>query len=234
MKHGQQLATGVRATEEDSKLWEAGIQLQCREAENSILAMQSASLALSAIKKAWDLDYRGPSLDHTVIAQSAKGGSHEGFQDHNVQQSDVVEPYLPLTQQDMQQKETHLHHAKGDSQLFEGTAWYLQSGVKISSAVVPSPFGNEERDSEDDEPHLLVGTQTLKCSGFTKGQQAPKCLRDIVLDNVVVDGPLSSKAEDSNLEMLLSKKVAISGPKIEFRAREERANLIEQQPQKLM
>jgi hypothetical protein len=47
--------------------------------------------------------------------------------------------------------------------------------------------------------------------GFTKGQQAPKCLRDIVLDNIVVDGPLSSKAEDSNLEMSPSKVEKLHG-----------------------
>jgi hypothetical protein len=41
--------------------------------------------------------------------------------------------------------------------------------------------------------------------GFTKGQRAPKRLWDIVPDDVVVDGPLSSEAEDSDLEMSPSK-----------------------------
>ncbi|KAJ7748761.1 hypothetical protein DFH07DRAFT_775582 [Mycena maculata] len=59
MKHGQRLPSGVGATDWDSKLQEAKIKLRCREAENGILAVQSASLALSAVKKAQDLDYRG-------------------------------------------------------------------------------------------------------------------------------------------------------------------------------
>jgi hypothetical protein len=41
--------------------------------------------------------------------------------------------------------------------------------------------------------------------GFTKGQRAPKHLRDIVPDDVVVGGPLLSEAEDSDLEMSPSK-----------------------------
>ncbi|KAJ6602911.1 hypothetical protein B0H10DRAFT_651972 [Mycena sp. CBHHK59/15] len=88
-------------------------------------------------------------------------------------EKDDVKPYQLLTYRDTRRKETHLHRTKGDSQLFYGTAWYLQSGVTISRAAVTSPLspGNREQDSKDDEPQLLAGTQTLKHSG--KG--APSC-----------------------------------------------------------
>ncbi|KAJ7732899.1 hypothetical protein DFH07DRAFT_990489 [Mycena maculata] len=103
-------------------------------------------------------------------------------------------------------KETHLHRARGDSRLFDGTAWYLQSGVTISHAVVASALSskNREEDSED-EPQLLAGTQTLKRSGFKRSQRAPKRLKDITPDDVVVES-LASEAEDSNLDMSPSKQ----------------------------
>jgi hypothetical protein len=176
MKHRQRLATGVGATEDDSKLREAEIQLRCKEVENGILAVQSASLALSAVKKARDLDYQGQAGITCSQRNLQKAELMKAFEitmynraraalitlGHIAQ--DAVEPYPPLTQRDTRRKETHLHRAKGDSRLFEGMAWYLQSGVKISSVAVPSR--NEERDSEDDEPQLVAGTQTLKRSGM--------------------------------------------------------------------
>ncbi|KAJ7693202.1 hypothetical protein B0H17DRAFT_1132670 [Mycena rosella] len=90
---------------------------------------------------------------------------------------DAVEPYQPLTRRDTRRKETHLHCAKGDSQLFDGTAWYLQSGVMISraagaSALLPT---NPKNDSREEEPQLLAGTQTLKCKGF---HSAPRTAKD--------------------------------------------------------
>ncbi|KAJ7738670.1 hypothetical protein DFH07DRAFT_778955 [Mycena maculata] len=57
MKHGQRLATGVDATDQDSHLREAEIKLRCTEASNGILAVRAASLALSAVRKAQDLSY---------------------------------------------------------------------------------------------------------------------------------------------------------------------------------
>ncbi|KAJ6511215.1 hypothetical protein DFH09DRAFT_1100439 [Mycena vulgaris] len=59
MKHGQRAATGLDANDEDSRLREAEITLWCSEATSGILAVRAASLALSAVKKARDLDYRG-------------------------------------------------------------------------------------------------------------------------------------------------------------------------------
>ncbi|KAJ7732900.1 hypothetical protein DFH07DRAFT_968174 [Mycena maculata] len=54
MKHGQR-----GANDEDSELREAEIKLRCSEANSGILAVRAASLALSAVKKARDLDYQG-------------------------------------------------------------------------------------------------------------------------------------------------------------------------------
>jgi hypothetical protein len=59
MKHGQRAATAAGASAEDAELRDTEIQLQCGEANSGILAVRAASLALSAVKKARDLDYRG-------------------------------------------------------------------------------------------------------------------------------------------------------------------------------
>jgi hypothetical protein len=55
MKHGQRVATDA----EDAKLREAEIELRCSQANSGILTVRATSLALSAVKKARDLDYRG-------------------------------------------------------------------------------------------------------------------------------------------------------------------------------
>jgi hypothetical protein len=91
---------------------------------------------------------------------------------------DAIEPYAPLTHRDTRRKETHLHRAKGDSRLFDGTAWYLQSGVTISRAAVTAVASpnNLADDGEDDEPQLLAGTQTLKRSGTAA---FPHCLPEL-------------------------------------------------------
>ncbi|KAJ7648445.1 hypothetical protein B0H17DRAFT_1215630 [Mycena rosella] len=178
---------------------EADIKLRCREAENDILTVQAASLALSAVKKARDLDCRGQAGITRLQRNLQKAELMKTFEvmmynrarvalitlGHMAQ--DAVEPYPPLTQRDARRKETHLYRAKRDSRLFDGTAWYLQSRVMILGA-------------------LLAGTQTLKRSGFLQSERAPKHLRDIAPDGVVVDRPLSSEAEDSDLEMSPSKQ----------------------------
>ncbi|KAJ7718416.1 hypothetical protein DFH07DRAFT_761554 [Mycena maculata] len=192
MKHGQRLATGIDATDQDSHLREAEIKLRCTEASNGILAVRAASLALSAVRKARDLDYRGQAgitrsqrnlqkaelmkaFEITMYNRARAALVHLGHM-----AKDAVEPYPPLSHRDTRRKETHLHRAKGDSRLFDGTAWYLQSGVRISHAAVGStlPPKNRVQDSEEDEPQLLTGTQTLKriadgwiwLESLTKGQ----------------------------------------------------------------
>ncbi|KAJ7290759.1 hypothetical protein C8J57DRAFT_1612009 [Mycena rebaudengoi] len=212
MKHGQRVATGAGADKE-TQLREAEVKLRCSEADSGILAVQAASLALSAVKKARDLDYRGQAgitrsqrnlqkadllKTYEIIMYNRARGAliHLG---HMAKED--VEPYPPLSHHDTRRKETHLHRAKGDSRLFDGTAWYLQSGVTISRAAVNSTLSpiNGYHDGEEDEPQLLSGTQTLKRTGFKKSQRAPRCLRDIAPENVVVESS-ASEAEDSEGE----------------------------------
>ncbi|KAJ6549649.1 hypothetical protein B0H10DRAFT_2447169 [Mycena sp. CBHHK59/15] len=121
-------------------------------------------------------------------------------------EKDAVEPYRLLSIRDTRRKETHLHRAKGDSRLFDGTAWYLQSGLTISSAAVRSRLapgkrveGNE--DDDDDDARLMAGTQTLKRAGFTNSQPTPKRLKDITPDDVNMESSSSSEAEESDAEM---------------------------------
>ncbi|KAJ7192982.1 hypothetical protein GGX14DRAFT_405891 [Mycena pura] len=185
VKHGQRLATEVGAAEADTKLREAEIKLRCRQVENGILAVQDACLALSAVSKARDSDYRAQAGKTPLVTLGYMA-------------DDAVEPYPVLTLRDTRRKETHLHRAKGDSRLFDGTAWYLQSGVRLSDEVVASPLENERRDSEDDEPRLLAG--------YSRSQRAPKRLKDIAPDDVVVEGALSSEAKESDVEMSPSKQ----------------------------
>ncbi|KAJ7222671.1 hypothetical protein B0H12DRAFT_1078252 [Mycena haematopus] len=213
IKHGQRLATSVGATEFDSKLRDAEIKLRCREAENGILAVQATSLALSAVKKARDLDYRGQAGTTRSQRNLQKAEMMKTFEIAMYNRaraalvtlghldSDSVGPYPPLSARDTRQKETNLHRAKGDSRLFDGTAWYLQSGEKISGAPVSLTLGPQGLGSDDDEPRLLAGTQSLKrlASGLTKSPRKRKRIEDILPDNVVVEEPLS-EAEDSDPE----------------------------------
>ncbi|KAF7363103.1 CxC2 domain-containing protein [Mycena venus] len=210
MKHGQRVATGLDATDEDSELWEAEVKLRCSEASSGILAVRAASLALSAVKKARDLDYRSQagitrsqrnlqkaemmkSFEITMYNWARAALIHLGYM-----AKDAVEPYPPLSYRDTQRKETHLHHARGDSRLFDGTAWYLQSGVTISRAAVASSLSpiNGGHDSEGDEPQLLAG--------YTRSPRAPKRLKDIAPEKVVVESS-ASEAEVSDLDMSPSK-----------------------------
>ncbi|KAJ7733042.1 hypothetical protein DFH07DRAFT_780704 [Mycena maculata] len=179
MKHGQWALSGDDATNTDSQLREAEIQLRCAEADSGIVAVRSASLALSAVKKARDLGYQGQagvtrSQRNLQKAELMKAFEITMYNHVRValihlghMTKDAVEPYWPLSQRDMQRKETHLHRAKGDSRLFNGTAWYLQSRVTISWAKVALTLlpGHGEQDSEE-EPQLLAGTQMLKRPGM--------------------------------------------------------------------
>jgi hypothetical protein len=161
---------------QDSQAREVEIKLRCAEAESGILAVRAASLALSAVKKARDQDYRGQAgvtrsqrnlqkaelmktFEITMYNNARTALIHLGHME-----KDADEPYRLLSHRDTRRKETHLHRAKGDSRLFNGTAWYLQSGVTISGAAVALSRGREQH-SDDDEPQLLAGTQTLKRSG---------------------------------------------------------------------
>ncbi|KAJ7237069.1 hypothetical protein C8J57DRAFT_1728061 [Mycena rebaudengoi] len=186
----KQRTVGVDATAEDVELWEAETKLRCGEASSGILAVREASWALSAagLIKKFEIEMYNHARNALI---------HLGYMKH-----DADEPYPPLTMRDTRRKDTHLHRAKGDSRLFDGTAWYLQSGVTISQAALSSTLapidGKHSSDEDDDEPTLLVGTQGLKRSGFKKSSRAPKRFKDIIIpDDVVVD---MSEAEESDIE----------------------------------
>ncbi|KAJ6511217.1 hypothetical protein DFH09DRAFT_1100440 [Mycena vulgaris] len=120
-------------------------------------------------------------------------------------EKEANEPYPPLSHWDTRRKETHLHRAKGNSRLFDGTAWYLQSGVTISGAAVARKRTNPmPAEGDDEEPRLLVGTQTLKRSGFTRSPRAKKRLKDIAPEDVEMQSSSSSEAEDSNSDVGMS------------------------------
>ncbi|KAJ6470688.1 hypothetical protein DFH09DRAFT_1110787 [Mycena vulgaris] len=85
----------------------------------------------------------------------------------------------------------------------------------VSTERVASTQGptNGEDEGEEDEPQLLAGTQTLKRSGWSKSQRAPKRLKDIAPDDVNVESSSSSEAEDSDMALSPSKGRANLGGK---------------------
>lgn len=178
MKHGQRSASDVAPTDLDSELREGEIRLRCTEADQGILAVRSACLALSAVKKTRELDYRGQngitrsqrSLQKAELMKAYEIAMYNKARAALIHlghmEKDAVEPYRLLGPRDTRRKETHLHRAKGDSRLFDGTAWYLQSGVTIPRTAGASTLTrlNQESDGGEEEPELLAGTQTLKRS----------------------------------------------------------------------
>ncbi|KAF7310141.1 CxC2 domain-containing protein [Mycena indigotica] len=184
---------------QDIMLRNTEIKLRCSQAENGILAVQAASLALSATKKARELDYRGQGGMTRSQRNEQKGNL---VKDHEIGiyncarealvslghiKRDSDKPFPPLTRRDTRRKETHLHRAKGDSRLFDGTAWYLQSGTKPLVPIIGQQVLAAGGDS-DDEPQLLTGTQSLKRSGFHKSPRPAKRVKDIM--------PADSSEED--------------------------------------
>ncbi|KAJ7720671.1 hypothetical protein DFH07DRAFT_784330 [Mycena maculata] len=83
MKHGQRAATGLDTNDEDTQLREAEIQLRCSEANSGILAVQAASLALSAVNKARDLDYRGQMGITRSQLERPEGAPDEDVRNHH-------------------------------------------------------------------------------------------------------------------------------------------------------
>lgn len=176
MKHGQRTTTD--ATDSDSQLRQAEIKLRCSEADSGILAVRAASLALSAIRKARELDYRG-QVGITRSQRNIQNAELMKFFEMDMYNKaraalthlghmpkDATEPYPPLTLRDTRRKETHLHRMQGDSRLFDGTAWYLQSGGTVHSGGFASSLSPVKRRDEDEgQPQFMTGTQTLKRAG---------------------------------------------------------------------
>ncbi|KAJ7806188.1 hypothetical protein B0H14DRAFT_3152984 [Mycena olivaceomarginata] len=167
MKHGQRLAMGVGANDQDLELRDGEIKLRCIQADSGILAVRSASHALSAVKRTRELDYRGQagksrsdrSLQKAELMKAYEITMYNGARDalihlgHMVK--DAVEPYPPLTHRDTRRKETHLHRAKGDSRVFDGTAWYLQSVVALSQSALVSSLSSPAKGNDKGEREEL-------------------------------------------------------------------------------
>ncbi|KAJ7061920.1 hypothetical protein C8F01DRAFT_1082533 [Mycena amicta] len=230
MKHGQRAASSADPLDGDLRKMET--ELRCSQANSGILAVRQASLALSAVKKARDDDYRGQagitrSKRNVQKAQLTKdfeikmyGTARSALIHLEYMAADALEPYPPLTDRDTRRKETHLHRAIGDSRVFDGTAWYLQSGETLSNHGPPPVVSvrGAETSGEEDEPQLLAGTNTLKRSGFRKTPQAAKCLKDIVPAGVTVESS-ASEAEDSDPDASPSKRRRRAKQKITKKAR---------------
>ncbi|KAJ7328259.1 hypothetical protein DFH08DRAFT_709773 [Mycena albidolilacea] len=190
MKLGQCTTGEADSNDHDSQLREAEIRLRCSEANSGILAVRAASLALSAVKKARELDYRGQAgitrsqcrlqkgellkaYEITMYNKARASLIHLGYM-----AKDAVDHFPPLSARDTRRKETHLHRVTGDSRLFDGTAWYLQNGVTISRATAPATLSPVKRRGDDESvPQLLAGTQTLKRSGEENSLNMPPSKR---------------------------------------------------------
>ncbi|KAF8129994.1 hypothetical protein K438DRAFT_1887069 [Mycena galopus ATCC 62051] len=209
-------------SKEELEVAEGKVKLRCSEAQNGILAVQDASLALSAVKRAREQDYRGQAgvtCSHRNIqkAELMKTLEITVYNMHRTalirlghMAKDAVEPFAPLTYADTWRKETHLHRAKGDSQLFDSTAWYLQSGTTVSSTAVDKTLlpVDSSHDSHEDNSELLMGTQTLMrkgTAGHTRSPCKAKRLKDIAPDDTVVEPPSEAEESDSDLELSPSK-----------------------------
>ncbi|KAJ7169314.1 hypothetical protein C8R43DRAFT_1121193 [Mycena crocata] len=189
MKHGQ------RDVDEDGGLRTAEIKLCCSQVDSGIVAVRGASLALSAVKRAQDDDYRGQAGNSRTQRNLQKAELGKTFEidmynrardalvDLGHMAKDAMEPYPLLTHRDTRRKETHLHRATGDSRLFDGTAWYLQSGVTLKRPSAVWALSPTKRPREDDdETEFLMGTQTMKRAGRTgspRKRKRPRGLKDI-------------------------------------------------------
>ncbi|KAJ7860101.1 hypothetical protein B0H14DRAFT_3446292 [Mycena olivaceomarginata] len=161
MKHRRRRPmTGRDDDEPESELRDAEIELRCTEAQSAILAWGSP--ARSGIFKWAEL--------MKTFEIGMYNSSHMALIHLGHMEKDAVEPFPPLSYRDTRRKETHLSRATGDSQLIDGTAWYLQSGVTITNAATTSilsprkgsVLSPRKGESDSDEPELLAGTQSRK------------------------------------------------------------------------
>ncbi|KAJ7032235.1 hypothetical protein C8F04DRAFT_959320 [Mycena alexandri] len=141
MAHGHKLSSGgPDAVTQSTQLRESEIQLRCTAAQNGILAVRDASVALSAVKKTRELDYRGQGgvtrsqrnlqkaemmkmFEIAMYNNARTALIHLGYMEKH-----AVEPFPAMTPKDTRRKETHLHRATRDSRLFDGTACDSEQG----------------------------------------------------------------------------------------------------------
>ncbi|KAF8187943.1 hypothetical protein K438DRAFT_1972634 [Mycena galopus ATCC 62051] len=174
-------------------------KLRCSQADHGIFAVQAATLALSATNRARQEDYRGQagitcmqrSIEKAHLAKTFEimmyNTARAALVTLGYMAKDAKKPYPPLTWADTRRKETHLHRVKGDSRLFDGTAWYLQSGahgtqLSKSTRDLTSLDTSAHPSSSSDifEAEMQAGTQILKRKAAFKPHGAPKRVKDIV------------------------------------------------------
>ncbi|KAF8144851.1 hypothetical protein K438DRAFT_1992412 [Mycena galopus ATCC 62051] len=172
----------LNATDENKELRSLEVKLRCVRAHEAIERVKSASLALSVLKRAESLDYRGQAgvtrssraVQNALITKSLEITMYNVARvalinlGHMQADSDL---YPAMSDRDTSRKETHLHRPKGDSRRFDGTAWYLQDGLDVR---VVSGSGNLRPAStlgtvgENNSPVVLLsGTQMEKRRGVT-------------------------------------------------------------------
>ncbi|KAJ6479055.1 hypothetical protein C8R45DRAFT_933835 [Mycena sanguinolenta] len=181
VKHGR-----LDASSESQELQELEIKLRCGQANEAVLAVQATSLALSAASRTQAEDYRGQAgITRAARAvQKANLAKNLEITTYNVARDALIvlghvkdDPdaaYPPLTARDTRCKETHLHRPKGDSQRFDGTAWYLNDGLSMTSSVIPEGKKENEASDNDESQKMLAGTQTLKRNRFSKSTRRDK------------------------------------------------------------
>ncbi|KAF7345166.1 CxC2 domain-containing protein [Mycena sanguinolenta] len=181
VKHGR-----LDATAENQELRELELKLRFGQANEAVLAVQAASLALSAIRKTEALDYRGQAgksrssraIQKAMMVKVLEITMYNVARDALIVLGGVVDgpdaAYPPLTMRDTSRKETHLFRANGDSRRFDGAAMYLKDGLSLPDATLASSSARQDVGGvRDESPERMVGTQTLKRAGFTKKPDRP-------------------------------------------------------------
>ena len=172
VKHG-------RATGEMQELRELELQLRFGQANEAVLAVQAASLALSAVRKTEALDYRGQAgksrssraIQKAMLVKVLEITMYNVARDALIVLGGVVDgpgaAYPVLTMRDTSRKETHLFRANGDSRRWDGTAMYLKDGLSLPEAALGGASARQDVGSAGahGSPERMVGTQTLKRAG---------------------------------------------------------------------
>ncbi|KAJ7016505.1 hypothetical protein C8F04DRAFT_981397, partial [Mycena alexandri] len=198
MKHRQQ---SVDAGGKDAALREAEIKLRCSQADNGILAVQGACLALSAVKKARELDYRGQNGVTRSQRNREKAELMRKYEmtmyntaravliDLGHMKQDAVEPYPPLNNEDTRRKETHLSRATGDSRLFDD--------ILPDNVDMESPSSSSE--AEESDPEMAATTTRKKKQKSTKKKPDGWIwLQSMTRGQKLGDGKLKDYKEESD------------------------------------
>ena len=131
MKHNQHVIGD--ATEGQlafqTTLREAEVELRCGAANKAILAVRDMSLALSAVMKARDLDYRGQAggtrtkrnFQNALLAKNHEISVYNATRMALIHlghiTNDSKQPYPPMSLRDTRRKETHLHRVNSDREV---------------------------------------------------------------------------------------------------------------------